>query len=468
MITKVTNYIKQHHMIQEGNTILVGVSGGADSVCLLSVLSELREDLGLELICVHVNHLFRETAFRDEEYVQSLCKDLNIPCYIKRVDVKALAEQEKLTFEEAGRNVRYAFFEELREEYQVDKIAVAHNREDCAETVLFHLFRGSNIKGLGGIVPVNGHIIRPLLDTGRAEIEEYLRGKGIVWQTDETNASIDYSRNYIRHEILPAADKLYSGVEKRIADTAFSLQQAERYLEEQTNVVWEHCCQFRDGGIFMDGTLLLQEHPFMVSRVIYKVLEQVNGCAGDLTKTHVQDVIKLLGLQSGKQIVLPGDVYAYRTVAGILVRKETEPESASVVALLSRDELESHTEVIFDLKGLGNVQAKLLTDFDLQNIPQKTYTKWLDYDKINSCAVFRKRLEGDFLTIDEKGSRKKLKEYFIQEKIPAYKRDEIWILADDNHIMWVPGYRISSFYKVSEKTERVLELTIGGRENGED
>ena len=109
-----------------------------------------------------------------------------------------------------------------------------------------------------------------------------------------------------------------------------------------------------------------------------------------------------------------------------------------------------------------------MTDFDLQNIPQKTYTKWLDYDKINSCAVFRKRLEGDFLAIDEKGSRKKLKEYFIQEKIPAYKRDEIWILADDNHIMWVPGYRISSFYKVSEKTERVLELTIGGRENGED
>ncbi len=446
----------------------MGVSGGADSVCLLSVLSKLRNDLDLHLICAHVNHLFRETAFRDEEYVQGLCKDLNIPCYVKRVDVQAVAKQEKLTFEEAGRNVRYAFFEELKEEYHVDKIAVAHNREDCAETVLFHLFRGSNIKGLGGIAPVNGDIIRPLLDTGREEIEAYLQDNGIVWQTDETNESVEYSRNYIRHEILSAADKMYPGVKRRIAETAFSLQQAEHYLEVQTNTAWEHCCQLKDGGIFMDGQLLLKEHPFIVSRVVYKVLEHAGGCAKDLTKIHVQEVIKLLGLQSGRQISLPGGVCAYRTVDGILVRKESGKEATSLVALLSRSELEHNPEVFFEPEGLGCVQAKLLTDFDLQNIPQKTYTKWFDYDKINSCAVFRKRLEGDYLTIDEKGSRKKLKEYFIQEKIPAYKRDEIWILADDNHIMWVPGYRISSFYKVSEKTERVLELTIGGREDGED
>ncbi len=446
----------------------MAVSGGADSVCLLSVLSKLRNDLDLHLICAHVNHLFRETAFRDEEYVQSLCKDLNIPCYVKRVDVQAVAKQEKLTFEEAGRSVRYAFFEKLKEEYHVDKIAVAHNREDCAETVLFHLFRGSNIKGLGGIAPVNGDIIRPLLDTGRAEIEAYLRDNSIVWQTDETNESVEYSRNYIRHEILPAADKMYPGVKKRIAETAFSLQQAENYLEAQTNIAWEHCCQFKDGGIFVDGQQLLKEHPFMVSRVVYKVLEQADGCAKDLTKIHVQEVIKLLGLQSGKQISLPDDVYAYRTADGILVRKEAEGPATSLVALISSSELEHNEEVLFDLEGVGCVHAKLLTDFDLQNIPRKAYTKWFDYDKINRCAVFRKRLEGDYLTIDEKGSRKKLKEYFIQEKIPAYKRDEIWILADDNHIMWVPGYRISSFYKVSEKTERVLELTIGGRENGED
>ncbi len=455
-------------MIKKGDTVLVGVSGGADSVCLLSVLSELRENMALNIICAHVNHMFRDTALRDEEYVRQLCEELNIPCYIKRADVKAVAELEKLTFEEAGRNVRYAFFRELKAEYCVDKIAVAHNREDCAETMLFHLFRGSNIKGLGGILPVNGDIIRPLLDTGREEIEAYLRERHVVWQTDETNASVDYSRNYIRHEILPGADKMYPGVNKRIAETAFSLQQAENYMEMQTNEAWERCCRFKDGGVFLEERSLLKEHPFMVSRVVYKTLEQAGGCVKDLTKIHVQELIKLLGLQTGKQISLPNDVFAYRTSEGILVRKEKEEPATSVIALLLSGELERNTVVSFDLEGLGSIRAKLIIDFDLENIPQKTYTKWFDYDKINSCAMFRKRMEGDYLTIDDKGSRKKLKEYFIQEKIPAYKRDEIWILADDNHIMWVPGCRISSFYKVSEKTERVLELTIGGNENGED
>ena len=133
--------------------MVVGVSGGADSVCLLSVLLHLREEFNIKLICAHVNHMFRETAVRDEEYVQSLCDKWNIPCHVKRVDVAEFAEMKKISFEEAGREVRYAFFKELKETYGADKIAVAHNKGDCAETVLFHLFRGSHLKGLGGISP---------------------------------------------------------------------------------------------------------------------------------------------------------------------------------------------------------------------------------------------------------------------------------------------------------------------------
>ncbi len=451
--------------------MIVGVSGGADSVCLLSVLLHLREEFNIKLICAHVNHMFRETAVRDEEYVQSLCDKWDIPCHIKRVDVAKVAEMKKISFEEAGREVRYAFFKELKETYEADKIAVAHNKGDCAETVLFHLFRGSHLKGLGGISPVNGDIIRPLLDVERTEIEAYLVFQNIAWQNDETNETVDYARNYIRHEILTAADKMHPGVVERIADTAFGLQQVEDYMESQTQEAFERCCRPQDGGIFISDVKLRKEHPAIISRLLYFVLEKESKSAKDLGKAHVREVTELFSLQAGRKISLPGNVYAYRTAEGILVRKEDCTEDAksevvTTISLLSKVDLNAGKEVTFELDGLGYISAKLLSDCDLKNIPQKTYTKWFDYDKITRCVVFRKRIEGDYLVIDDKGSRKKLKEYFIQEKIPAYKRDEVWVLADDNHIMWVPGYRISSFYKVSEETERVLELTIGGKENG--
>ncbi len=493
MVKKVTEYMHKFHMLEKGDTVIVGVSGGADSVCLISVLSELKDSMALTLVCAHVNHMFRETALRDEQYVQELCARLEIPCHVKRVDVKALAEEAKMSFEEAGRKVRYSFFEELKEEYGEAKIAVAHNKGDCAETMLFHLFRGSHLKGLGGISPVNGCVIRPLLDVERDEIEAYLQAKGIAWQTDETNASTEYARNYIRHEILPAADKLCTGVERRLAETASALRETEDYMEERTKEAMIQYCESRDGGIYISEALTTKEHTVIVSRVLYRALEQISGVAKDLGKVHVQDLRGLIDLQLGRQISLPGGVVAYRSAGGILVRKESNvmtvqggcmtdvhqnvevatDSRASVAAgvstaigLLSNKDLEAGEVVQFELEGLGNVRARILINYELKNIPQKTYTKWFDYDKIIKCAVFRKRMEGDYLTINEEGGRKKLKEYFIQEKIPSYKRDEIWILADDQHIIWVPGFRMSTFYKITEKTERVLEVTIGGKENG--
>ena len=465
--------MKQHHMVEEGDTLIVGVSGGADSVCLLSVLSELSKNMNLTIVVAHINHLFRETALRDEEYVQKLCDSLDVPCRITRADVSAMAREHKISFEEAGRNVRYAFFEELLEEYDADKIAVAHNQGDCAETVLFHLFRGSSVKGLGGISPVNGRIIRPLLNTSRKEIEVYLQNKQIAWQNDETNDSVEYTRNYIRHEIKPLAERMYTGVAGRIAEAAADLREAEDYLQVKTWEAYKQYCNMQDGGIFISDKMLSCEHNTIISRLIYHVLERIGGTARDLGKVHVQEIRNLFDMQSGRQISLPAGVVAYRSAEGVLVRKEgikmpSDNGISAEVAILSAQELNAGEEISFELEGLGTVKAKLLFNVHLKNIPQKTYTKWFDYDKITKCAAFRKRLEGDYLVIHDDGGRKKLKEYFIQEKIPAYKRDEMWILTDDKHVMWIPGYRISAYYKITEETERVLEITIGGRESGKD
>ena len=480
MIKKITEYMEKNHMVQNGETLIVGVSGGADSVCLLSVLSALRESLGIRLICAHVNHMFRETAVRDEEYVQTLCRTWNVPCYIKRVDVAKFANERKLSFEEAGRKVRYAFFEELCEQYHGDKIAVAHNRNDCAETVLFHLFRGSHLKGLGGISPVSGKVIRPLLDVERAQIEAYLRINKLLWMEDETNDSTEYSRNYIRHEIVPAAEKLYPNVTARIAGTAEGLREAAEYLEAQTIEAMMRCCSRKDGGVYISIKELQEEHPAMVSGILYKVLEAVGGGAKDIARIHVDALKNLICLQAGRRIQLPEEICAHRTGDGILVRKEAVANSGkdagntaderdlgagTCIALLSKKELDLDSNVEFALDTLGVVKARVFSYDKYQIIPEKTYTKWFDYDKIIESLVFRKRTEGDYLVINDAGNRKSLKEYFIQEKIPAYRRDEVWVLAEDSHVVWVPGHRISAFYKITDQTKLVLEITIGGDDN---
>ena len=467
MVKKVSEYMQKYHMLEEGDTVIVGVSGGADSVCLLSVLSNLRETMQLSLVAGHVNHMYRKTAKRDEKYVEDLCRKWDIPCKILRVDVSAVAEERGMSFEEAGRMVRYEFFEQLKNDFGADKIAVAHNLEDCSETMLFHLFRGSNLKGLGGISPVKDRIIRPLMNVSRIDIEAYLKEKQLEWMEDETNASTDYSRNRIRHNIIPEAELICSGAAVRMAETAEELRLTETYLEKQTGLAYYECCEKTDGGIFVDLKQFGRLHPAIKSRVFYKVLEQNAKETRNLGRIHVQELLKLCDLQPGRCIDLPYRMCAHRTAEGILVRKEPEcGEISTEVSLLSRKDLEAGKEIVFEADGLGTVKARLLFNCELKNIPQKTYTKWFNYDKITKCAVFRKRMEGDFLVIDDAGNHKKLKEYFIQEKIPAYKRNDVWILADGNHVMWIPGYRISAFYKITENTEKVLEITIGGNENG--
>ena len=196
MIKTVEEYMEQYHMVEEGDTIVAGVSGGADSVCLFYILKEYCKKKNAELVVVHLNHGIREDAVADAAFVQKLCAENNIKFYLFKEDIRALAEEKSIGLEEAGRNARYAAFEKIRTQYgKKSKIAVAHNQNDCAETTLFHLIRGSGIAGLSGIMPVRGHIIRPLLCVERREIEEYLTQNEKTWCIDSTNAENTYTRN---------------------------------------------------------------------------------------------------------------------------------------------------------------------------------------------------------------------------------------------------------------------------------
>lgn len=291
---KVFSYMERHRMIVPGDKIIAGVSGGADSVCLLFLLLEYCRRVPVSLCAVHVNHCIRADSGQDAQFVESLCRELGVPFYLAREDVRGLAAREKLSEEDAGRIARYRAFRRAAEEMGGTKIAVAHNMGDNAETMLFHLFRGSGLKGLCGIAPVRGNVIHPLLCLERREVEAYLAERGISWRTDSTNGEDHYRRNRIRHHILPYAEsEIAQGAAVRMCRTAELLSETEDYLERQTREAWGRCVravgqadarQERLAGCGAASTML--EQPAGCGAVS-AVQEQPAGC-GDASTMQEQ------------------------------------------------------------------------------------------------------------------------------------------------------------------------------------
>lgn len=469
MTEKVICYLREHNMIAENDHVIAGVSGGADSVCLFLVLLELKEKLGFTLSIVHVEHGIRgEESRRDAEFVKNLAGRFDTECTVLSCQVPALAEKQGISLEEAARTVRYEVFErqallaEKRYGLQEDKvkIAVAHHMEDLAETMVFHLCRGSGVEGLSGIPPVRGRIIRPFLCVTRQEIEGYLFERGQDFCRDVTNDSREYSRNFIRHEVMPGLCRVNSQAVRHMAKAAGELSDIASYLREQTDLSYQNVVR-REGESVFCNLERLWEHPSVIrSRILKRALETAAGSRKDIAREHVESLFHLAGGGVGRKVSLPYHLEAVRTYKEIEIRKEKgeEPRRLSVFGRLSEEEARGENGAeIFTPKGKICCKIWKKTKKDTE-IPKKKYTKWLDYDKIKSGLLFRTRNPGDFFVLDDKGHRKKLKDYFINEKVPEELRDEVVLAADDAHVVWAVGLRISEEYKVTEDTREILEI----------
>lgn len=458
---KIFSYMEHYHMLSPGDKVIAGISGGADSVCLLFVLLAWRKKYGLDLFVVHVNHGIRTQAAADAMFVEALCKQNEIPFLLRETDIHALAKERKCSEEEAGRFYRYQVFEEALDLYGATKIAVAHNANDRSETMLFHLFRGSALKGLAGILPVRENIIRPLLCVERGEIEEYLAAKNQDFCHDATNDEDAYTRNRIRHHILPyAQEQVVSGCVSHMGRTAELLLQTEDYLEQQTKKELENCILSKtEREVKVDVQTILSLHPAMQNRVLYELIRGLSTTAKDISGVHVEDLKSLFLLEGNRQVHLPYGIIGQRVyqyvslkMTGIEVEQEVSLEKFVQFQVLSAEELPKDAEnsVIF---------------------PQNQYTKWFDYDKMNEYPIVRTRMSGDYLTIcdaDGKEHHKKLKVYMVEEKIPKDKRGSIPVLAQGSHIVWVVGYRISEYYKIDGNTKRVLQVKWLKEDHTED
>ncbi len=466
MIQTVLETIQRENLLQAGEMAVAGVSGGADSVCLLSVLLELSEALGIRVGAVHINHGIRgREAERDEEFVRGFCRERGVPLLVYRRDVPAMAAEKKLSLEEAGRIVRRQCFSRALEEFSAGTAAAAHNQNDNAETFLFRLFRGSGLSGLSGMeakidLPDGGKLVRPLLHVSRKEIEAYLAEKGISFCQDSTNREESYSRNRIRLRILPQAEQINEQAVSHIVQAAAMIGQLEREQEERAaSWIRDHCV--REGNFAQIPCRELGEMGrVQAGLVIRKTAEELSGSLKDLSLVHTESVLGLLEKQPGRRVQLPAGLLAVRESGGIwLGYPETEAGEEEILLDPREEEQEAQ------LFGMG-FSYRLLPAAPGQKIPENRYTKWFDYDRIKDRLSLRGRRPGDWFSAFRDGRRQTVKAYMINEKIPARERGRIPLLADGSHVLWIVGGRISEDYKVTSDTRRILEIKFKRGEAG--
>ncbi len=473
MLRKVIDYIKLNNMIQKGDRIVVGVSGGADSVCLLSMLTKIYEDGWMKLIVVHINHGIRgEEAIEDEQFVAQLCEKLNLEYHSFSFEVPRIAQAEGLTQEEAGRTVRYQTFLNVCKENKCNKIAVAHNKNDNAETVLFNLFRGSGIRGLSGIQPVSRlqyqneefRIIRPLLCLERQEIEAYLKENGISYRIDRTNLTDEYSRNKLRNHIVNYATReINLNSVAHITEAALQLREIDHFLDHCIRARYDSLVTQTEDGAFCVKLKEFEREDIVIQKgILRRIMEQLSGNLKDLELLHVEQVRSLLTKQVGKRVSLPYDMLAIRDYETINIYKSSNKVLMNPQATVNIEPLPIPIPGRIYLPGSTTyLETKVMEYKNNQSIPKSSCMKWFDYDKIENAVVVRNRREGDYIQINQSGGRKKLKDYFIDQKIPRMERDSRLLIADGSHIMWILGYeRISEKYKVDKNTKNILLMNL--------
>ncbi len=467
MLTRTKEFIINNEMIKAHDVVTAAVSGGADSVCLLLLLNELKSELQFELRAIHVEHGIRgEESRADARFVENLCQSLDVECVVCPVDVIGFAEKEGLGLEEAARILRYREFENHA---AGTLVAVAHHQEDNAETVIFQMLRGSGPRGMSGILPISRKnemtYIRPLLFATRSEIENELKQRKQIFVTDSTNTDVEYSRNRLRHDVFPIFTEINNRAVEHINFAARQQTVLMDYISKQVNEQLETVSiQNENQDIEIHIEKFQQLHPALQGEIILELLGRIAGRKKDLGNVHVESIMGLMSLQSGRSINLPYDIVAKNSFGKLILcklqdnskNKEISDDECIVISPdeITRDnimeiELESGEKICF---------SRFEFNGEMAEIPKKTYTKWFDYDKIKCDFSIRKRRPGDYLLIDDWGHRKKLKQYFIDEKVPADKRAKMWLIAIESEVLCVFGKKAGRSALVSNDTKEILEI----------
>ena len=446
-IEAVKKVLEHHKMLENCDGIVAAVSGGCDSSVLLHVLWRLSTEMGLKILCAHINHNLRGSeSERDEAFVRSLCEKYGIECRVLSANVAEYAEKNRLSTEEAGRKLRYEFFEHCAKELSENaRIATAHSLSDCAETYIFNSARGTALSGICGIPPVRGKIIRPLIEFSREQIEAYADEHGIDYVTDSTNLTDEYTRNKIRHGVIPVMKEINPGFEKAFLRLSKNLSETRDFIDSESFALLEKSKTEKG----FDGRVLKDAHPALKNRAAAMILEKF-GFAFDFERTL--RLSERFGTEDFKEELSKNE---YLVQKGGIVVKETKAEKSPEISEkeFSVGEFEISPEKTAEILVVPYDEFK--NSYKVNNFVLKDT---FDFDKIQGRAVLRSRKEGD--KADIHGGTKTLKKLFIEEKIPAEKRNSVAVVADDEGVLWVEGLGAARRARLSEETVSVAAIKI--------
>lgn len=454
--------IKKYNMLEPGDKVIVGVSGGPDSLCLLYLLNILKSRLNVDLYVAHVNHGIRGTsADEDEKFVVYISKQLKLPVFVKHAKVYEYSIKTGMTVEEAGREVRYTFFKQLMGKLGANKVAVGHNMNDNAETVVLNLLRGSGMEGLKGIEPVRDFIIRPLIGIKRQDIENYCRELNINPRMDESNTDTAFTRNRVRVELIPYLKENFNpNVIDSISRTAQLINDENSFLSVLVKDYYSRCLIENEAGkIILSQKEFCKYHNAVKRRVLRMAVEGLKGTTKGVERIHIDSAIDLITQgRTGTWIRIPKDVVVSIEYNQIVVKNETIRKQViySYKILIPGDTI---------ISKLGTVlTTKVLSRYEAASIKKSSHICVLDHEKIQGDILIRNRRNGDVINPSGMLGTKKLKDFFIDEKIPREARDSMPLVAVDNEIIWIIGRRYSDKYEVSNQTREVLVLEYKSRE----
>lgn len=470
---KVFEYIKKYNLIKEREKVLIALSGGPDSLCLAQVLFNLKEKLNIGIYAAHINHNLRgEESDKDEKFVEKWCKERDIPCFVLSADIVKRSKEEKRGTEETARIVRYEFFEKVVKENHLDKIAIAHNKNDQGETVLFRMLRGSGSRGLNGMKPIRDKIyIRPLLGVERREIESYLKESNIDARIDKTNLETDYTRNKIRLELIPYIEENFN---KDIINTLYNLSMTlsvdEDYLNLEAKKVFKEKvivenskANFNSKSKVVIDSTVFKEHKAISSRVIFLGLEEILGNRLNIEKKHIDEIIKLSANQSGKRVDITNDVVVvnnYSNIEIIRASKKIKEENNSEINI-NTSELNEVKTIVFNNYEINLWKTINEKENHVDKIKRKEENlSQIDIDSLETFVI-RSRRQGDIIKPLGMNGLKKIKNVFIDKKIEREKRDILPLFVKNaNEVIFITGGIINEDVRIKSNTKAILNIKI--------
>ncbi len=464
---KISGFIKSAGLFKDSRRSLVAVSGGADSVALVSALVRLKEadKIEIEFLAGHITHNLRGTdSEKDQEFVEDLCRRLGIEVTSRSVDVKSFAGDNKLSIEMAARKLRLEALIAIAKENSCESIVTAHHMDDNAETMIHRLMRGTGFRGLGGIWPErifdDVKIVRPMLCVRRTEVIDHVKAGGIKWRDDHTNMDTSFKRNWIRHELIPYLGQDKSGLEQKLWNLASSARKLNRLIGNKSDDVWERLyLETGKESVAFDRKAFCRLGDMIAVEVVRRAIVQAGSGEKDLTEVHYKSILELArNGRPGKKLELPNGFIAGVEYGRIVFYKRTAPEEKSFYMEV---QIEVGDSIEFEDK---RIAAKVFDaadcDFEKFKSEKDGYVEWFDHDKLKLPVVARSRKAGDkFHPIGGRGE-KKIGKFLTAAKVPGVLRKEVVVFADTEKIIWLAPFRASEITKVTFSTRKILQLNL--------